>query len=520
MVSLRPHKHRARVEPFRAKRGRRISQTKTVPAPIGGWNARDGIGLMPPQDATSLIDWWPIERNVIARKGYELHCNIGVAAPVRTVVPYETPTSSKVLATCDGKIYDVTTSTAVELKDSLASEDFSTLLMGGRLIFVNGADDPFYYNGSATASAGLSGTGLTVSKLIHGIAFKSRMYFVEDDSQNFWYGGVSAVTGALEKFDLSLVGSFKGKLLALTSIVNDGGDGKDDLFVCIFSEGDVVVYQGSDPGGVDWNHVGTYAIGAPVSRHAIHRNGNEIVIITDRGYELLQRSLVKGQAIQSKDLLSDKIKGAVDARITQTPRSDDWRIMQYNQAKMMLVQAPINATKADYHVRNINTGAWTRFRLPKALSWCVNGGDAYMGSRDGKVHRFWVGGTDDGQAIALEGETAWNYLGDTGGNKSLNMLKFNMSSVFYPIIYVTVNVDFKKSTRSTYIEQPTQSTPAYWDDATWNAAYWSYNDRTRDLWHDHVADGTCFSVKVRTLNATYGLAWNSIMYVYEKGGLL
>lgn len=520
MVSLRPHKTRARVEPFRAKRGRREAQTKTVSAPVGGWNARDAIGLMPPTDAVSLVDWWPVERNIIARRGYEEHCNIGVNAPVRTVVAYETPSASKILATCDGKLYDVTTSTAVELEDELTSEDFSTLLMGSRLIFLNGEDDPFYYDGSAVASAGLSGTGLTVSNLIYGMSFKSRMYFVEKDTQNFWYGDVRAVTGALSKFDLSTVGSFRGHLLALTAIVNDGGDGKDDLFVCLFSRGDVVVYQGSDPGGDDWNHVGTYVIGAPVSRHAILRFGNQVIIVTDRGYELLQKSIVKGQAVESKDLLSDKIQNTVSARTEQVPFSNDWRIMQYNKAKMLLVQAPINSTKAEFHVRNINTGAWSRFRLPKALSWCVNGGNAYMGSRDGKIHRFWTGGTDDGQAIALEAETAWNYLGDAGNTKTLKMLKFNASSIFFPIIYVTVNVDFKKSTRSTYIPQPTQSTPAYWDEAEWDQAYWSYGDRTQELWHDHVADGGAFSLKVRTLNATYGLSWNSVMYVYTKGGLL
>ena len=45
------------------------SQTVSVAAPIGGWNACDALGAMEPMDAVTLTNFWPGTNSVILRNG-------------------------------------------------------------------------------------------------------------------------------------------------------------------------------------------------------------------------------------------------------------------------------------------------------------------------------------------------------------------------------------------------------------------------------------------------------------------
>ena len=49
----------------------RSSYRATTPAPIGGWNTRDEVGNMPPQDAEILDNWVPDVNSLKPRKGFK-----------------------------------------------------------------------------------------------------------------------------------------------------------------------------------------------------------------------------------------------------------------------------------------------------------------------------------------------------------------------------------------------------------------------------------------------------------------
>ena len=46
------------------------ANTTSVPAPIGGWNARDSQANMNPMDAIQLVNWYPTPTDVTMRKGW------------------------------------------------------------------------------------------------------------------------------------------------------------------------------------------------------------------------------------------------------------------------------------------------------------------------------------------------------------------------------------------------------------------------------------------------------------------
>ena len=61
------------------------AKTASVPAPIGGWNARDSLANMSPTDAVQLVNWFPTPTDVTMRKGYTVSSILTTSTGVRTI---------------------------------------------------------------------------------------------------------------------------------------------------------------------------------------------------------------------------------------------------------------------------------------------------------------------------------------------------------------------------------------------------------------------------------------------------
>jgi hypothetical protein len=61
--------------------------TASLPAPVGGLNARDSLAEMEAKDAVILENWWPSTTDVAIRKGYA-NWSTGYGAAVETLFKY------------------------------------------------------------------------------------------------------------------------------------------------------------------------------------------------------------------------------------------------------------------------------------------------------------------------------------------------------------------------------------------------------------------------------------------------
>ncbi len=494
--------------PLRQKGGQRVTRPTPVMAPVKGWVQAESLEAMDPQTALDLINWFPRERDVVSRKGYTAHCDTGTGERVDDILPYSNGATRKLLAVSDGSIFDVTTSTAVELETGLSGTEYVTAKLGGNMVIVNGVDEPMIYDGSTIASHSFQaadGFTLDTTKLNYVFTYRGRLFFVEAGTQSIWYGGLGAISGDLNKFDLSLVQSLDGEAMILTSLTRDGGEGTDDLFVIVMSDGDTLTYSGSDPGvAADWSKVGSYQIGAPLSRRAHVMNGATVEIATHRGYENLERSMVEGEGVRVKNLFSAPIQPGVLARTRSAGARSDWRSVLYTRGRMMIVQVPINDEFAHYHVRNIDTQRWTRFGLDDAYSWGILSRRAYVGDRNGVVHLFDEGDTDNGADIVLTADTAWNPLGSRGLNKQIHYLKVSLTGIYFPDVKMSLAVDFGAYEQLSAIDLPPQSPPAYFGEANFGSAYFSHGVRTQQYQHKANGFGRMVSMRIAVLWAGGG----------------
>ena len=80
------------------------ASTTSVPAPIGGWNARDSLANMNPTDAVQLVNWFPTPTDVTMRKGYTVTSILTTSTGVKTIssITYSGSTATLTTATAHG----------------------------------------------------------------------------------------------------------------------------------------------------------------------------------------------------------------------------------------------------------------------------------------------------------------------------------------------------------------------------------------------------------------------------------
>lgn len=150
-----------------AKRGS-VATVTSVPAPVGGLNARDSLAEMPATDALVLDNYVPGTTNVTLRLGSAPWAT-GITGRVNSLLEYRFATTNKMFAAAGVNIYDATASGPVGAPvvtgltgDHWQSINFGT--PGGHfLVAVNGADKGKLFDGTTWRS--LEGIGPAISSI-------------------------------------------------------------------------------------------------------------------------------------------------------------------------------------------------------------------------------------------------------------------------------------------------------------------------------------------------------------------
>lgn len=516
----------------------------TIPAPTGGWNARDSVDLMSPLDAITLDNFYPGDADVQARNGYTPHvANVGllrlaqetgglilqetgdallleqsqVTPSIETMMTYGGATP-EMFAIAGTSIFDVTDSTdGLNVVNGLTNarwqyENFGT--SGGHFIWLcNGADAPYHYNGTSWANPSL--TGVTPSDIVNVASHKRRLFFAFNDSLSFGYLPVVSIAGAVSTFDLSSLFSLGGFIQAIGSWTRDGGAGVDDLFVAITSNGECAIYQGLDP-ATDWSLIGIFNIGRPIGRRCMTKVGADLVVITDAGFINLA-AVLPAAGSQPGAALSNKIENAVREVTSMHKTKFGWQIMLYPQGGYGMFNVPVSSA-GDFHqyVVNLTTGAWCRFKEQNGYSWVVHEGDLYFGAT-GAVYKADDGFNDNGTDIEAFGKTAFQYFGQRGVVKQFTMLRAVMGSNAPLAVSIGFDVDYAEGITFFTPESTTVSSGADWDTATWDDASWGASSQTVQSWRTVQGIGYNAAVRFKTTTGSQNVTWYAADMVYNLG---
>lgn len=485
-----------------------MARAHHVPAPIGGWNARDSWASMKETDAVLLENWFPTNGSVISRKGYESYAT-GLGGLVKTLAVYSTGSAQKMLAGANGNIWDVSSGGAASsLASGLSSDVWYWDVLDGTMALCNGADVVKSYAGSTIGN--LSLTGPTSANVIGVNVFKSRSYFWEVNSQSFWYSAVNTMGGAVTEFDLGPLG-VRGDLMTMTNWTRDGGDGMDDLAVFVFEHGDLVIYQGSNPGdAANWSLVGVFEIAPPVGRRCALKYGGDALLITQDGYVALSDVIRKRSSS-----FSEKIEAAVRSAANLTGTLPGWEGVVFPAGQFMLFNVPLGSSMSEQHVFNLQTKAWTKFTGWNAFSWARYSDLIYFGG-NGAIYKAWSTTSDNGAAILLDAVPAFNYFKNSQ-LKQVTAMQLSMSTNGTLNLGVITEKDFQISPRPS-VNVSTGSSSSPWG-SPWGSP-WSLPERLYTPLKTTTKVGRALTGRVVADVINHRLSWYSSNYFYETGGFI
>lgn len=266
--------------------------------------------------------------------------------------------------------------------------------------------------------------------------------------------------------------------MAIGSLSIDSGDGLDDLFVAITSEGEVLIYAGSNPNDAnDWVLKGRYYIGAPLGRRCFTKLGGDLVVATVNGYFPLSKVIQVDPAQQMTIALSSKIDPAV-ADATMTHRTKfGWQPIVYPLGTMLMVNVPTQENgAAQQHVMNTVTGAWCRFTAMNASCWGVHADLLYFGGNDGSVYQAFADTSDDGANVEGDCKPAFTNCGIP--------MRRKIFTIVIPMFLATGDVDYEHQLNLDFEDTAPVSIPtseegegAVWDESEWDTTPWSDSGR-------------------------------------------
>lgn len=554
----------------------RTAISQALPAPVGGLNARDALAAMPPTDASVMLNWFPHQDRVVSRAGYSAlatSSDVGSAKQgFRRVAAYGSTLfaalwfDEDVASTNYERVIiysvDLSTGALTNVREIIAMGTASTnriYAIGEPVLFVAASGTKYLiwpmvtitalsaisttfhaYDGSSWSSLSITGGPTTLNRShVH----RNRLWFflAQGPTLKAYYLPPGSASGALTTFDVSPYASKGGCLLAMRTWTRDNGEGgSDDLLAFITSEGQAIVYQGTDPSSAStWGLVGVYELGRissmgrtifgvatdpyglNVRDSFAFKYGADVLVNTERGITSLGRTVSQEQTDYG---ISDKIRAllATEANVWSGNRTTAEELANTPVAhaqfsvlpslNQLIFNVPQSYSSAGspsvttwvsvQYVMNTQTGAWTKWSGMSMIDSVMLDGVLYFIDGSMKVYKYdGTAASDNGTAITFEARQAYNYLGSPD-NKLFTLLRPNLRSTGNFSVTARGDVDFNGETISTYTSYTVASEQ--------NVAPWTSPSRYGRAIAPHIKGQTSAGV----------VSWYSTDVVGVPGGVL
>lgn len=503
--------------------------SKSIPSPIGGWNARDSIADMDPRDAVTLINMVPGATDCQVRYGFTKF-STGFSTQVETLPVYRSGTATKIFAMSGANGYNITAGGAIGAAEtgltSLSNARWQWINVstsgGSFLLMVNGANKLRGYDGTnwwVDGDGAHDITGIDTAECIDIQVHNNRVWLIQKNTLLAWYLPLSAIQGAAVSFDFRSIFRRGGALISMGTWTIDAGYGLNDQAVFVTNQGEAVVYIGLDPSSAStWAKIGLYQIGAPIGNRPFVKWGGDLLLINYDGLTPLAQGL-QSSRLDPRVNLTDKIRGAMATATATYGSNFGWQIFDFPKQSLLILNVPVAAGGSqEQYVMNTITKNWCQFQGWDANCWSLYSDNAYFGSTN-FVGRAWNGQNDANANIEATGVQAFNYFGSTGLTKRWTMMRPVFNTNGTPSALMGLNIDFN-------INDPTGSvsftTPGYatWDSGVWDTATWGGANTVSQIWSGVNGIGKCAGATILTQTNGINLEWVATDYVFERGWVI
>lgn len=511
-----------------------------LPAPYGGLNTRDPFGQMPLTDALMLDNFSPEFGSISVRKGCRTWAT-DFPSTVTSLIPYNgTDSNSDRLFAFDtsGNVFDATSEDSVgaAMKTGLApGVTVRGVNFGGLtqhyLCCVNGTDMPQIFDGTTWGEPGDGTypaiTGPSADTFISVAVWRNRLWFAQRNSAVVYYLGLLSIGGAASAWDLTGLLPRGGSIInVVTFSASSSGATNDQYIAFISSQGEVIVYGGTDPEVADaFQLVGVFRLGTPMGYNCCTNLLNEAAIVTRSGVVTLS-ALLAADTESAWGTVADKVRPAISADALLYGPNTGWCIEYAPYANKLFVNVPkVTGGTAKQYVMNTVTKAWSTYSGLDITCLAYFHNELYAGIGRKVVKLEQPGGdfsssTSLGMPKTAKALTAYTFTKDPLVAKQFLLGRVLMNIAGVGIVpKIGVNVDFQESELlSTLVAGAAAG--GIWDTAVWDHDIWGYNDSVNNSWVTLHGVGLAAALKTQVTVTTETLSWQSWQLVYNAGGVL
>lgn len=511
--------------------------------PVKGLNFVENVMTMSPEYAFILDNFIARPWGVEVRKGWRYWLPLPFAYPVKTVMVMNGKVTANTKLFCStgepaSTIYDITTTNVAPVVSLTPSTPpivpgewyFTNFVAPGNVflcIVAAGAGYYMYSNPSGWVEVVL-GDGVTPNTIkfpvgdtttTKDLAFiwtwKNRVWFLKKDSAVAYYLPLGQLYGELETFDFGPQLINGGSLAFGTNWTYDAGSGMDDSLVLASTQGDVLIYQGTDPADITkfalkgcW-----YAGRMPYGRRNFCPHGGNVLIATEYGV-ITVADLVAGR-IHTSDLAYGGLGGMLNPRIANFISSSIdqpyWFLIPCPTQEVLLVGTPFvdpfNLLLQTYAMNSLSN-AWSTFTNVEMHSADMYRGKLIYGTVDGKVIEGLTGyrdgddsaGTVLGDTVIGRMQTAFNDYETPNLNKTMKRAKIYGRVGAQPSLHVSFLSEYN-FVISPAPETSTEESRALWDIALWDVSNWGADVASLNRWFGVAAFGKRMSLRLAARGA-------------------
>lgn len=504
------------------------AQTVSLPAPVGGWNARNSLAEMPITDSPNIVNFFPLTTEIALRKGYSRYAT-GFSGQVDSLMAYYGGNTNKFFAVSSGNIYDISTAGAIGapvvsgLTNSRWNYTNISTAGGTFIMCANGADKPRLYNGTTwtaiDAASTPSITGVTTTLLRNTTLFKTRLFFIENNSLRAWYLPVNSVGGAASQIDVSAIATKGGFIVDHSTWTIDAGQGVDDYYTMVTSRGQVIIYQGTDPSSAStWALKGVWDLGTPVGNRCLYKMGGDVLYISQDGLVPLSGAL-QSSRVNPRVAITDKIQFAVSSAVSSYGSNFGWDLLYYAPENMLILNVPIGeGSGQEQYVMNTISMSWSKFTGWEANCWELYNDLPFFGG-NGFVGKAWDTNSDNGSNINAVCIQAFSKFGSAGKLKRWTMAKPIFRANGTPSVGMSMNVDFDLN-NSTQSLSFTPNNNGLWGTGLWDVATWGGDFNIIQNWQSFFGIGYYGAPQLNIASQGVDVRWVSTDIVYETGAVI
>lgn len=382
-----------------------------IPAPVDGLNLIANPSQLLATEARELHNYFVYDWGIRERANSQIVTN--GTTPSFMTTAYNIAGTKRLFLGSAGKLERLddssdTSPTNITGTATIINIPHHSCQFNHRLFFFSIGKAPAVYNLITEANcADTTFTGPTLTNVVFGFSFKSRMYFIENDvtatTAKIWYGAVDAITGAMTGVDFASILGDNAHLTYGFSFSYNQGQGNEELFCVGNNSGDVLVYSGDYPAATNWTLIArlkipeTYPITSNGISAAPLKFGSEVLIATRLG--IVAFSSVLSGVLPNQSYVQITRKLGKYLNYIWTMAVDPSQPFIY----AVTYDTSIFPSRHGFFVLNYERGAWSSMGTwDQVLSVCGYENYLYFSDASG-VWKIALGDSGDG-SVAVEDE--------------------------------------------------------------------------------------------------------------------